>query len=257
VANEDVFLIATLQTEHSMNRRILLSALLLIVGYAAAQEHPTITAQPNTLYVGADGKFESAPDTALIQFNISAQEDNPKAAYDRASRNAEQIRQILRSNGVEPSAAQIGFFSIAPVYDWRSAKRKVVGYRVNTAVSLKLRDFSKIGPIVQQLSDTDITENQSINYTLENIDTAKAKAVEDAYRHARANAEAIARVGGRTVEALAYASVDTNEQNRIVPMRMPVTMMRAQAEAAPAPTAEFSPQDVTVTAHVNAVFTMK
>jgi uncharacterized protein YggE len=239
-----------------MSRKTL-AVLLLMPLFAVAQEHPTITAQPNTLYVGADGKFESAPDTALIQFNISAQEDTPKAAYDRATRNAEQIRQILRSNGLEPSTAQIGFFSIEPVYDWRTAKRKVVGYRVNTAVSLKLRDFSKIGPIVQQLSETDITENQSINYTLENIDTAKAKAVEDAYRHARTNAEAIARAGGRTLEALAYASVDTAEQNRIVPMKMPLTMMRAQAEAAPAPTAEFTPQEVTVTAHVNAVFTMK
>jgi uncharacterized protein len=223
-----------------------------------AQEHPSVTAQPNTLYVGADGKFDSAPDTALIQFNIAAQEDNPKAAYDRASRNAEQIRQILRSNGIESSSAQIGFFSIEPVYDWRSAKRKVVGYRVNAAVSLKLRDFSKIGPIVQQLSDTDVTENQSVNYILDNIDAAKAKAVEDAYKRARANADAIARAGGRSVESLAYASVDTAEQVRIMPMRMNAApLMRAQAEAMPAPTAEFSPQDVTVTAHVNAVFTMK
>lgn len=238
--------------------RTILLVLVLVPLVAAAQEHPTITAQPNTLYVGADGKFESAPDTALIQFNISAQEDSPKAAYDRASRNAEQIRQILRTNGIEASAAQVGFFSMEPVFDWRSAKRKVVGYRVNAAVSLKLGDFSKVGPIIQQLSDTDVTENQSVNYTLENLDAAKAKAVEDAYKHARANAEAIARAGGRSVESLAYASVDTNEQIRIMPMRMTAApMMRAQAEAAPAPTAEFSPQDVTVTAHVNAVFTMK
>jgi uncharacterized protein YggE len=243
-----------------MNCKSLILAFLIVsaTSLALAQEHPSITAQPNTLYVGADGKFDSAPDTALIQFNIAAQEDNPKAAYDRASRNAAQIRQILRSNGIEASSAQIGFFSIEPVYDWRSAKRKLVGYRVNAAVSLKLRAFSKIGPIVQQLSDTDVTENQSVNYILENIDAAKAKAVEDAYKRARANADAIARAGGRSVESLAYASVDTAEQVRIMPMRMNATpMMRAQAEATPAPTAEFSPQDVTVTAHVNAVFTMK
>jgi hypothetical protein len=33
-------------------------------------------------------------------------------------------------------------------------------------------------------------------------------------------------------------------------------MMRAQAEAAP-PTAEFTPQSITVTAHVNALFELK
>ena len=60
----------------------------------AAQDRPAITAQPNSVFVGAEGKFESAPDTALLQFNISAQEATSKAAYDRASRNADQIREI-------------------------------------------------------------------------------------------------------------------------------------------------------------------
>jgi uncharacterized protein YggE len=226
--------------------------------YLPAQEHPTITAQPNTVFVGADGKFEAPPDTARVQFNISAQEDTARAAYDRASKNAEQIRQILRSNGIDPKTAEIGFFSLQPVYDWRTAKRKLVAYWVNSAVSLKLKDFSKIAPIVQQLADTDVTENQTINYSLENIDAAKVKAVEDAYRHARENAAAVAQAGGRVLGELSYASVDTFEQVRIMtPLAaQPMTAMRAQAEA-PAPTAEFSPQNVLVTAHVNAMFTLK
>jgi len=28
---------------------------------------------PNTVWVGADGKYEAEPDNALVQFNISAQ----------------------------------------------------------------------------------------------------------------------------------------------------------------------------------------
>lgn len=225
--------------------------------YGVAQEHPAVTAQPNTVYVGADGKFESAPDTALIQFNISAQEDTAKAAYDHASRSAEQFRQILRSNGIDPKTAQIGFYSIQPVYDWKNPKRKLIGYRVDTNVSLKLRDFSKIAPILQQLADNDFSENQSLSYMLENMDAAKVKAVEDAYRHARANAQAVAGSGDRTLGELSYASVDTFEQVRPIPiMRGAVAMMRAQGAEA-APTQDFTPQNVTVTAHVNAVFTLK
>ncbi len=105
-------------------RRIFGFALLTLV--AAAQDRPAITAQPNTVYVGADGKYEAAPDTALEQFNISAQEDTPQAAYGRASRASEQIRQILRSNGIDPKTAEIGFFSLQPVYDYRTPKRKLV-----------------------------------------------------------------------------------------------------------------------------------
>lgn len=243
-----------------MHSKFAVVLLLLLLAMAAmAQEHPAITAQANTVYVGADGRFESAPDTAQVQFNIAAQEETAKAAYDRASKNAEQIRQILRSNGIEPKAAEIGFFSIQPVYDWKTAKRKLVAYRVNASVSLKLRDFSKIAPILQQLADSDITESQTVSYTLENIDGAKVKAVEDAYRRARANAEAVARSGGRTLGELSYASVDTFEQVRVVtPLaRQAPGMMRAQAAELLPPTEEFSPQNVVLTAHVNTLFALK
>jgi uncharacterized protein YggE len=234
----------------------LLAVLLMSGGLVTGQDRPTITAQPNSIFVGADGKFEANPDTALLQFNISAQENDSRAAYDRASKQAEQVRQILRSNGIEPTAAQLGYFSIEPVYDYRQAKRKLVAYRVNVNVSLKLKDFTKIAPIVQQLSDGDITDEQSISYTLADIDAAKTKAVEDAYRRARASAEAVARAGGRTLGELSYASVDTFENVRPMPMQ-PIARMSAMAQAAPAPTEQFSPQTTSVTAHVNAMFTLR
>ena len=221
----------------------------------AAQDHPALAAQPNTVYVSADGKFESPPDTALVQFNIAAQEEQAKDAYDRAARAAEQVRQILRSNGIDPKSAELGFFSIQPVYDYRTPKRKLVGYRVNSSVSLKLTDFNKIGPMVQQLSDIDITENQTVNYTLQNIDSAKQKAVQDAYQRARASADTVALAGGRSIISLIYASVDTFEQVRLLAGSAGgMAPMRAMAAQAPAPTAEFSPQKIVVTAHVNALF---
>jgi uncharacterized protein YggE len=223
---------------------------------ANAQEHPSITAQPNTVYVGADGKYDANPDTAVIDFAISAQEENSGAAYARASKSAEQVREILRSNGVDPKSAQVGYFAIQPVYDFKSPKRKLMGYRVNSNVSVKLKDFAKIGPILQRLATTDISDNQQLSYTLEDRDAAKSKAVEDAYRHARDSADAIARASGRAVGELVYASVDTFENP--VPVR-PLLMAapRMAAEAAPPPTAEFTPQTVSITAHVNALFQMK
>ena len=234
-----------------------LTATLLVASFMSAQERPAVAALPaNSLYLGADGKYESAPDTALIQFNISVQEESAQAAYQRASQAAEQVRQVLKSQQINPQNAEIGFFSLQPVYDYRTPKRKLVGYRVNTSVSLKLKDFSKVAPIVGQLSDMDVTENQSLTYILENIEAAKQRAVEDAYHKAHEEALALARVSGRSLGELSYASVDVQTG---VPVPVPMVVARAmRAEAAaPAPTAEFAPQKITVTAHINALFLLK
>ncbi len=170
-----------------MLKRIAITLLFCTTIFAVAQQQPIL----NSVTAGADGKYEAAPDTAVIQFNIAAQENTSQAAYDRASKAAEQVRQLLRNNGFDPASAQMGSYSISPVFDYKSPKRKLVGYAVNTTVTLKLKDFSKIGPIVQQLTDLDITDSQSISYTLDNMEAAKAKAVADAYHKARASARSL------------------------------------------------------------------
>lgn len=229
-------------------------ALVCGATFAFAQDRPAVTAQPNTIYVGADGKFESAPDTALLQFNVSVQDASAQAAFQGATKEVEQVRQVLRANGIEPKAASVGFLSVQPVYEWRP-KQHVAGYRVTTDVTLKLKDFAKIGPITQQLADANVSETQTLSYALENIDEAKNKAIDDAYRRARNSAETLARASGRSIGELFYASVDTFENPRIV---MPhARSMAAMSTAAPAPTEEFTPQSVTVTAHVNALFNLK
>jgi uncharacterized protein len=214
---------------------------------------------PNTVWLGADGRFESEPDTALVQFNISAQEDKLQDANQRATQAAEQVRQLLRTNGIDPKDAQIGRFAVQPVYDYKNPKRKLVGYRVDTDISVKVKDFSKVGPITEGLANMDVTSNQSITYQLDDMDAAKIKAVEDALRRAHDEAGAVARSSGRTLGDLSYASVDTFEPTPIRPMMMAkeAAPMALGAASPPSPTAEFGAQKITVTAHVNALYILK
>ncbi|MCU1285627.1 MAG: hypothetical protein JWO13_1977 [Acidobacteriales bacterium] len=234
----------------------LLAAIFDAMQVVAQSERPAMAPQNNTVVVGADGKFETAPDTAMLQFNIAAQENTSEAAYASASKAAERMRQALRAQGLDPKSAELAQYSLQPMYDYKSPKRRLVGFRATTSVSLKIKDFSKVGPLLTALSGIEETENQSINYTLENIDAAKSKAVEDAYQRARGLATTLAKSSGRTLGELSYASVDTFER---MPVPMPMVAMKTmRAESAPsAPTEEFSPEKVTVTAHVNAIFVLR
>lgn len=233
----------------------LAALLVLLTSVAAFAQNPTTGIMPNTIYVGADGKFEAAPDTAVISFGISAQEATSRAAYDRAAQASQQIRDLLTKNGIDPKTAEIGYFSLQPVYDYKTAKRKLVGYRGNSNVTLKLKDFTKVGPILQGIADLDVSDNQQISYILDNMEEGKVKASQDALQKAKAQAAAVAQAGGRTLGEMVYVSVDTFEP----PRPMPMMAMKASAgvmEQA-APTEQFSAQKITVTAHVNVLFALK
>lgn len=228
-----------------------IAALLLLSAAVLAQQTP-VTA--NTLWAGGNGKFESAPDTALVQFSVSVQQAELKAAYAQAQDSTENIRKTLRENGLDPKDAEIGSFSMTPVYKW-NPKRTLVGFQVNSHVTIKVHDFSKLGPIIDSFSQLDTTDSLSISYTLEHMEPAKAKAVEDAYGAAHSNAEALARAGGRTLGAISYASVDANE---FIPQPRPM-MMKAHAvgEMAASPVQDFAPAKISATAHVNVLFELK
>jgi uncharacterized protein len=239
--------------------KILASLIVLaLASISSAQVASTPAAiQINTIYAGADGKYEAPPDTAVIRMDIASQQDTSRAAYDHAALAVDHVRQVLKSNGIDLKAAQFGTYQMQPMYDWKNPKHKVIGYRVASDVTLKLRDFTKIGPLTEQLANVEDTQNQSVNYTLEDIEQAKAKASEDALKKARNQAGAVATAGGRTLGELLYASVDVNQTN-IVPVMFAQSMARSAAPMAPPPPmADFTPQIVTINAHVNALFALK
>jgi uncharacterized protein YggE len=232
---------------------------LALAGFGSAQVPATPAAiQLNTIYAGADGKFEAAPDTAVIRMDIASQQETSRAAYDHAAIAVDHVRQVLKSNGIDLKAAQFGTYQMQPMYDWKNPKHKVIGYRVASDVTLKLRDFTKIGSITEQLADIEDTQNQAVNYTLEDIEQAKAKASEDALKKAHNQAAAVATAGGRSLGDLLYASVDVNQANIVPVMYAQTAMARSAAPmATPPPMTDFTPQTVTINAHVNALFALK
>ena len=238
---------------------LVLFSLISTCPISAQQDRPGIPMQPNTIVVGADGEFESEPDTAIINFMLSAQDNDSQAAFARASRAADRVREVLRSNRVDPKSAELSSYNLQPIYDYKSPKRRIVGYTVATNVEIKLKDFKKIAPLLQDFSTIEETANQSLGYTLEQVEDAKSKAIDKAFQRAQLYAQSLAKASGRSLGELSFANIDILESGRIVPLARFGGMAAATAkEPAPAaPTEGFGEQKITVTAHLTAGFRLQ
>ncbi|HWC20117.1 MAG TPA: SIMPL domain-containing protein [Terriglobales bacterium] len=231
-----------------------LAIVLLLAASVAAlgQESRGPGFLPNSVSVGADGEFESVPDTAVINCVISAQENTSQAAFESASRLAEQLRQALRNAGIDPKNAELSRYSLYPVFDYKSAKQKVIAYRAGTSVTIKLKDFAKIASVTEALASLNGITGQNMTYDLEELDSAKQKAIDKAYERARMYAGSLAKTSGRQLGNLLSAAVDTQQ---IMPVMPYARTMEVQAGVAgKAPMEDFGASKIKVTAHVNAVF---
>ena len=222
-----------------------------------AQDQTNVPLQQNAVIVGADGEFESAPDTAIINFMLAAQENDSQAAFARASRAADRMREVLRNNGIDPKTAEFSQYNLQPVYDYKSPKRRIVGYTVSSNVTIKLKDFKKIPPLLQGFSTIEETENQSFSYSLEQIEDAKSRAVQNAYQRAKVYAQSLAQASGRTLGEMTSANIDIREAGRIIPMMASNVGALGRVAQAPGPTEEFGEQKIKITAHVIASFALK
>ena len=228
---------------------------LLPVETARAQAAPRVVSMmrpADTIDVSVQGRFEAQPDTAVLGIDIRGQNRDLKKAYAQAQQQAEQVRALLRQQGIPADEAQLGSYQVQPNIDWRS--HKLIDYTVVTHVEVDLKDFSKIGPLVDAAGQAGLPAFDRVSFELKDMQKARQQAIADGYRKALAEAQEVAQLAQRRIKKLQYASVDVAEPGPIFPR--PVMMARAAAGAAPAPTEQFAPQKLTVTAQVRATFEM-
>jgi uncharacterized protein YggE len=146
-------------------------------------QQPEIKFVADTLVVQSEGNFESDPDLAILAFDVSAQEKELKDAYAKASQSLRNIVAVAEKNGLSKDVVQTGVLTVTPFYGGER-NRKVRSYRVQGHVVLKVQDFAKIGPIMDESVQEGIVDFRSLTYALANEESAKQKAVADAMHRA-------------------------------------------------------------------------
>lgn len=164
----------------------------------------------DTLVIQAEGTYETDPDLATLTFDISAQDKDLKQTYDRASQSMQKIIALAERSGIVKEDVYSGVLTVRPWYDG-DRKKKAKSYSVSGQITLKVRDFSKLGPILEGSVEDGITDFRSLTYSLANEEAAKQKAVAEAMRRAVGRAQAALEQKGQKVGALRFANLDVRQ----------------------------------------------
>lgn len=167
-------------------RHGLIFALAIVCAASAVSQTKTaaeVKFLGDSLLVEAEGSYESDPDLATLTFEVSTQEKELKSAYAKASQSMHNIVEVAQRNGLPTDAIHTGVLTVTPFYEG-GQKRRARAYRVQGLVVLKVQDFSKVGPIMDDSIQDGIADFRSLTYSLANEEAAKKKAVADAMQRA-------------------------------------------------------------------------
>jgi uncharacterized protein len=243
-----------------MKRLALCLPLLLLAAFTCKAQNSDIKFIADTLVIQADGTFEADPDLATLTFDISSQDKDLKPAYDKASQALQKVVALAERNGLSKADIYSGVLLVTPYYEG-DRKKRAKSFSVTGQIVLKVRDFAKLGPIMDESVTDEITDFRSLTYSLSDEEAAKQHAVAEAMRRAVGRANAALEQKGQKVGALRFANVDVTQIRGIAEfgvgnaVQMSYTRQRIASSApAPPPPPMPRPEKITLTATIQCAF---
>jgi uncharacterized protein YggE len=166
-----------------MRRIPLVLVVLLVFANTVMGQNPDVKFIADTLVVQADGTYEADPDVATLTFDISAQEKELKPAYEKASQAMRRIAELADRNGLKKEDVSTGVLTVRPFYEG-DRKKRTRSFLVSGRIVLNIRDFSKLGSIMDESVQDGIVDFRSLTYSLSDEEAAKQRAVGEAMKRA-------------------------------------------------------------------------
>src|SRR5207245_165706 len=178
-----------------------LATVALFFPNALRAQSPEVKFIADTLVIQAEGRYEADPDLATLSFSVFAQDKNLKQTYDQASQSMQKIASVAEKNGLKKEDVTFGVLTVRPYYEG-DKKKRVKSYVVQGQIALKVRDFSKLGPLLEDSVEDGITDFRSLTYSLADEEAARQHAAAAAMRSAMGRAAAVLEQKGQKVGTL-------------------------------------------------------
>lgn len=192
------------------------------------------TPTPGVVAVTGEGIARLAPDMAIVTLTVLRQDKTADAALDANNAAMTEVLAAMQTEGIENSDLQTSNFSIDPqlVYPRQDgntpSEPQIVGYRVSNTLTVRIKDLSKLGTILDKAVSLGVNQGGQIRFSNTDPSAAISEARKQAVLDALEKAKTLTAAAG--VELGRITKID--EQRRAP---RPVPMMRAEAAMASAP----------------------
>jgi len=142
------------------------------------------------------GTVTGTPDVVTIAIGVQTQSASAKTALEDNNKRATDVIGVLKDSGVAPADLQTSQLSIYPTYDDKG--QQITGYQVTNMVTVKLRDISRAGAVIDAAGKAagDAVRVQQLTFSIDDDSALRAQARTDAVKRAQAQAKQMADAAG-------------------------------------------------------------
>ncbi len=216
----------------------------------------TMPEQENKVSLTSSETIEVVPDMAQVTVTIRTEEKTASACQQENTEKLDQVLEYLKGLGFEEESIETSGFSLNPRYSWANNVQKLVGYDMQTSVTVTDIPMDDVGALLTDIVEHGANEIDSVSYFSSQYDQAYNEALAKAIELSRSKGEALAAASGMKLgKVLKITEMSDNQYGRYVNADLQMTnsamKMEAAEDAAPM---EVMPGEMQVTAEITVEF---
>ena len=229
-----------------MHKTTLIAALAALgAAISTLSSHAADEPSPRIM-VSGEGEASAAPDMAVISLTVLREADTARAALDANNTAMTEVLAAMKAAGIADKDLQTAGFSIQPRYVYPDQNKpepeqpKIVGYSVTNTLSLRIRDLSKLGGIVDQAVTLGVNQGGDITFVKDDTSGLLEEARKEAMENAVAKAKTLTAAAGVTTGRILEISEQSFQPQPIPMMRAEMAMAKGASSDVPVAAGENS-----------------
>ena len=193
--------------------RPLLLALSLALGSTAMTAHAQTlasigaTSDGTLLNVSAQAEARRVPDIATISAGVVTQAADGNTAMRQNAEQMAKVMAAIKAAGIADKDIQTSGISLNPQYRYAENEApSITGYQATNTVSLKVRDITKLGKVLDSLASQGANQINGPTFQIDQPEPVYDEARLAALKKARDRAETYAKALGLSVRRIVSIS---------------------------------------------------
>lgn len=206
-----------------------------------------LPADATLLNIDSEAQASQVPDIATISAGVVTEGADGNTAMRDNAAQMQRVMTAIREAGIAEKDIRTSGINLSPRYQRSSNQApKITGYEARNTVSLKVRDISRLGQVLDALAKQGANQINGPSFEIDNPEPVFDKARQAALAQAQARAQTYAVSLGMKVRRIVSISEGRSGGVR------PVPMMRAMSAESGAP--PVAPGETTVSVSLQVAF---
>lgn len=223
---------------------------LWVINYFNIAYPLTITTKPSSgdLSVVGVGKIDIVPDTANVSLGIVVNNaPTVQEAQSKMNTINNAIIEGVKKLDIKKDDIKTSNYSINPNYSYDGGRNEVTGYNGSATVTIKVRETSKLGDVIQAATDAGANQVNGTNYSIDKPEDYREQARNAAIANAKEQAQKLANQLGIRLGKVTNIVESSGGSEPPVMLERAMSVDSSGIGGAPSPNLEPGSQTITST----------